>query len=1055
MPSAVDKTFFKKLQEFKTDYSPSIISEYESERSGMRVVVVDQKGPKVLGFFTLATEIHDDSGSPHTLEHLIFMGSKNYKYKGVLDKLATKAYSGTNAWTATDHTAYTLDTAGWEGFAQILPIYLEHVLFPTLTDAACYTEVHHIDSTGHDAGVVYSEMQGVQNTQGELMELEGRRLLYPEGVGFRHETGGMMEQLRVLTPERIREFHHEMYQPKNLCLVIVGEVDHADLLQVLDRFEDGILEDIPKLDAPFKRPWVESKQPPPLQKSITKTIEFPEEDESSGDILVGFLGPSCNDALLTAALNTLSVYLSGSSISVLENILVEKEQLAAAIDMSFDFRPDILIWFNLSSVETEKMPKVEKRLFEILRETASQPFDMGYIKDCIHRQKRQIKSIVEESPDFFPEGIINDFLFGNRDGSTLRDLETLSEYDTLEKWTDEDWRAFLRKWISDANHVSLFGKPSAKMSEKLKADEEARVAERKRQLGEEGLKQLETKLEEAKAQNDKEIPKHILDDFPVPSTDTVHFIQTTTARSGLAKKMGKLDNEIQAIVDSDKPELPLFIHFEHVPTNFVHFNLAICTASLPEKLRPLTSIYMMNFFNTPIMRNGERIEFENVVTALEKDTVGYSIDSGSGLGNSELLRISFQVEPEKYEIAIEWLKEMLASSIFDPVRIKATITKMLAEIPEEKRSGNEMALAVDQMIHYARSSTSRARNPLVKAVYLKRVRSLLKTDPAAVVSQLEAIRQSLCNFSNFRVLVIANLHKLPRPVSPWKRLLQNLDTSVPLSPLDPRVECLSPAAQSPGSLHYIIPMPAIDSSFAVLTSRGPSSRHDPDLPTLMVAIAYLSSLEGPLWCAVRGTGLAYGSFFSRDTDTGIISYRIYRSPDAYKAIAATKSIVSDFASGKTPFESYALAGAVSSIVMAYADEKPTMARAATMSFVDQVVRGLPKDFSEYLLKKVREVTVDQIRDVLNRIVMPVFDPKKADLVVTCAPVMEDTLVRDFKKDGYAPETKPLTFFQDGYGLEGQDGDEENEDDEDDEDDDDDDDEDDDDDMDDEDDDDEV
>ena len=73
------------------------------------------------------------------------MGSKSYQYKGLLDKLATRAYSTTNAWTAVEQTAYTLDTAGWDGFAQILPVYLEHVIVPTLTDAGCYTEVHHVD----------------------------------------------------------------------------------------------------------------------------------------------------------------------------------------------------------------------------------------------------------------------------------------------------------------------------------------------------------------------------------------------------------------------------------------------------------------------------------------------------------------------------------------------------------------------------------------------------------------------------------------------------------------------------------------------------------------------------------------------------------------------------------------------------------------------------------------------------------------------------------------------------------------------------------------------
>ena len=297
MSSANRITHFKTLQKFAIEYSPSFLTQYESQRTGMRVVVVDQKGPKVLGFFALATEIHDDSGAPHTLEHLCFMGSKSYRYKGILDKLATRAYSNTNAWTATDHTAYTLDTAGWEGFAQVLPVYLEHVIVPTLTDAGCYTEVHHIDGSGNDAGVVYSEMQGVQNTQSELMELKSKRLLYPEDVGFRYETGGMMEQLRVLTADRIRAFHREMYQPKNLCLVIVGEVDHADMLRILDDFEVTILNDIPKPNAPFRRPWTESKQTPPLTKSSIEIVEFPEEDESSGEISISFLGPSCNDVV--------------------------------------------------------------------------------------------------------------------------------------------------------------------------------------------------------------------------------------------------------------------------------------------------------------------------------------------------------------------------------------------------------------------------------------------------------------------------------------------------------------------------------------------------------------------------------------------------------------------------------------------------------------------------------------------------------------------------------------------------------------------------------------
>ena len=114
----------------------------------------------------------------------------------MLDLLANRCLaSRTNAWTAVDHTCYTVYTAGTSGFLQILPIYLDHILFPNLRKEDFATEVHHISGRGRsdisfvkskstdllsisvkpsqwlaalgdncddcrDAGVVYSEIQG-------------------------------------------------------------------------------------------------------------------------------------------------------------------------------------------------------------------------------------------------------------------------------------------------------------------------------------------------------------------------------------------------------------------------------------------------------------------------------------------------------------------------------------------------------------------------------------------------------------------------------------------------------------------------------------------------------------------------------------------------------------------------------------------------------------------------------------------------------------------------------------------------------------------------------
>lgn len=1033
MGSQGPKPRFRKIQSFETDYAPATITQYESERSGMQVIVADRKGPKVNGYFTLATEIFDDSGAPHTLEHLVFMGSRSYQYKGLLDKLASRAYGSTNAWTATDHTAYTLETAGWEGFAQTLPVYLEHLVVPTITDAACLTEVHHIDGEGNDAGVVYSEMQGVQYTSNELMDIKARRLLYPENVGFRYETGGMMDALRVLTPKRIRDFHKTMYQPRNMCIIIIGEVDHGDLLKILDEFEDSVKDNIPPITAPFKRPWIESAQPPPLEETVVETVEFPEEDESTGDVVLAFLGPNCTDVVATTALNILLTYLCGSSVAVLENVMVEKEELASSVSYWWDARPSSVIWFQPTGVATEKLAFVEQRLISLLKEVASKPLDMAYMNECIQRERRQIKAQAEGSEQFYSTNIITDYLFGSRDGSTLKDLQSLGEYERLGKWTEEQWRSFLKKWISDAHHISILGKPSLKMATQLKDDEIARIEKRKQELGPEGLEQRRKLLEEAKAQNEVEIPDSVLERWPIPGTSSIHFIESLTARSGMARKLGQPDNLAQRAINSAASGHPLFVQFESVPTNFVHITLHIGTSTVPVKLKPLISLFSDNFFNTPITRNGQRVEFEQVVMDLERDTVNYSLEGGSRLGDTESITMKMQVEPEKYATAVEWIRTMMFDSIFDVTRLKATMAKQLADIPETKRDGRAMSNEIEMAIHNEASSLLSAKRTLVKAVFLRRLKKLLEKDPDMVLSWFEEVRKSLFTFSNIRVLVTADVanSKLSEPVKTWDILSSALSptTESTINPIVKPYTLLNAEGRNPGSFGaVIIPMTTIDSSYSISTSRGITSFTDPSVPALLVAAQYLETVEGPLWNAVRGNGLAYGVYFAKEIDGGYVHFKVYRSPLASKAIAAARDAISALADGTTRLEKPMIEGAISQIVMSMADEQSTMAAAAVQNYVTSAVRGLEPDFNSKLLSRIRDVTEDEIRAAMKEWLLPAFEPGKSNVVVCCAPIMVENLEKELKAMGYKSQVKQLADFHDAYGLEAgeDDGEEEEE-----------------------------
>jgi Zn-dependent M16 (insulinase) family peptidase len=266
---------------------------FKSDASGLRVCLLACEGPLVSGYSVLATEAttneyaHRDDGLPHTLEHLVFLGSELYPFKGVLDKLANRCLAqGTNAWTDVDHTAYTITTAGSEGFLNLLPIYMDHVLFPTLTDEAFVTEIHHVTEEGDDKGVVYCEMQGRENTGESLVDRACLDQLYPDPLcGYNAETGGKMEQLRGCTNAAIQRYHQEYYRSDNCCLVVTGGVDATELLSALASTEAKVAEKkaaaatppdaAPKLPRPWTRP-VDS-----AWEGGRSELEFPSEDEST------------------------------------------------------------------------------------------------------------------------------------------------------------------------------------------------------------------------------------------------------------------------------------------------------------------------------------------------------------------------------------------------------------------------------------------------------------------------------------------------------------------------------------------------------------------------------------------------------------------------------------------------------------------------------------------------------------------------------------------------------------------------------------------------------
>ncbi|KAI8973781.1 Metalloenzyme, LuxS/M16 peptidase-like protein [Mycotypha africana] len=943
-------TNFEEVCTVPTEFGVTF-TKLKSEKTGLTVMLADIEAPLVNGYFALATESFDDYGCPHTLEHLVFLGSEQYPYKGVLDSLANRAIAqGTNAWTDVDHTCYTITTAGSKGFLNLLPIYIDHILYPTLTDSGYHTEVHHITGEGEDAGVVYSEMQGCQNLGDDRLHLRMKRLMFPENCGYRSETGGLMERLRELSVDRIRNYHKSYYRPDNLCLIITGKVDKDELLQTLEPVEESILKKGPL--AEMQRPWIETGDFPNLQKNIEETVLFADEDESMGTILIAWNGPKYDEFLTQKELEVLNVYLTDSPVSVLQKTFVETEDaLCTDVDFHITDHLKTTLMFTASSVPLEEIENFPNKFFETLQRIVDEEdIDMTRMATVIEKEILNLFDSAEtDAHESAASVAIADFLYGNTDGSQLgdavRDLEFLKKVATYKA---SDWINILKKWYVDAYRIILFGKPSAEFAEQQAMEEEERVEKRRIELGEEKLEEFEKQLEEAKAKNEVPIPKEIFDNFKIPSASTIHFINVTTARNNDKSIANKVQDHVNADTHAD---VPFFIQYDHVKSRFVKLSVYLSSSSIPSHLLPYTRLFLKAIFSLPIQINGELISYEDVVKGLSEDTIEYDASLGTSFGFKELVVFTIKAESKKYEKAIEWLHNIIWNTQFAAERIKIVATQILNDIPQAKREGHNMANACLSALQIdPKKSVNGVRNILFQNAFLQDMLKRLEKDSQSVINDLNEYRSKLCMPKNIRIHVTGDILDLPSPRKAFEGFANNVkDNMKPLMPVVTAKEVLKPAGLEPGRNGLLVTLPTIENSFSLHTVKGPSKFDDPDIPPLLVMIELLDTMEGIFWKLIRGRGLAYSCFLDANIESGLINFTIYRSPDAFKAFEQAKNVIEQLANHQMEIDPSSVDGAKSAVIYSLVAKENTMDRAALQSFVNQVLKKMPATYNRDML----------------------------------------------------------------------------------------------------------
>jgi zinc protease len=196
------------------------------------------------------------TGFAHLFEHLMFKGSKNVQPEAHTSMLASVG-GQSNAYTTDDETVF------WETVpAQYLPLVL-------------WLEADRMASLRIDKDTFTNERDVVKEERRMRVDNQpyGRlnEIIYDQAFTvhpYKHATIGSMEDLEAASVDDVRDFYRTYYVPSNATVVLVGDFDSAQALQLVSQY----LGRVPKAERPVPR---DIPQEPPQTKEKRVTLQQP------------------------------------------------------------------------------------------------------------------------------------------------------------------------------------------------------------------------------------------------------------------------------------------------------------------------------------------------------------------------------------------------------------------------------------------------------------------------------------------------------------------------------------------------------------------------------------------------------------------------------------------------------------------------------------------------------------------------------------------------------------------------------------------------------------
>lgn len=297
--------------------------------------------------------------------------------------------------------------------------------------------------------------------------------------------------------------------------------------------------------------------------------------------------------------------------------------------------------------------------------------------------------------------------------------------------------------------------------------------------------------------------------------------------------------------------------------------------------------------------------------------------------------------------------------------------------------------------------------------FLEELNARLAATPAEVVREVEEFRAFITQPHRMRLHVACDVSRVPRPARVWieqfaEAFVAATDAPFAVTPVTHAQALIKPGATirrvrgasvAESSCGRFAVVHSSESSYLIQTTSCISSFTHKDYPAMMVAIEYLTALEGDFWKRIRGLGLAYSYKIRCSPESGLLRFSLGQATDVVAALLVARNIVNAYVEGKRQLSDVTLESIKSSVVFSLVSREANVEQSLFQSFKN-ALRGVVPGHNQRLVHQVTNVTKADVLRMLKVYFRQLFDPSSSTIAVTTAVSKRDGVLNGLEAAGY-------------------------------------------------------